>query len=146
MMRTRAHLAASSEQGSVSLWLALSASVMTMIIGIAVDLTGQVYAHQHTHDIAAQAARAGGQRIAAAPAVRGLSARADTVAAQQAARTYLAAADVDGAVRVDDGTTLVVTTSSTYRTKFLSIIGITTIPVHGSATARIVRAVGGSEQ
>lgn len=145
-MRTiRAH-PNGSERGSVSLWLAMSASVMTMVIGIAVDLTGQVYAQQHARDIAAQAARAGGQRISAPSAVRGLAARADTVAAVQAARTYLSASDVTGSVRISEGTTLTVNTTGTYQTKFLSIIGINTIPVHGSAEARIVRAVGGTEQ
>ena len=134
------------DRGSVSLWLITAAWAMIVIVGVVVDLSGQVYAQQHAHDIAAQAARAGGEQLNASQAIRGRSARADTTRAAAAARNYLAGSDVDGSVRILDGTTLIVKTTGTYRTRFLSIIGVDTMQVRGSASARIVRAVGGSEQ
>ena len=51
------------DRGSITVWLALSAVVMIILVGVAVDLCGQVYAKQRCQDIAAQAARAGGQQL-----------------------------------------------------------------------------------
>src|SRR4051794_1260369 len=88
------------ERGSVSVWLAMASFVMILMVGLAVDLTGQVHAQQHARTVAAQAARAGGQELNAPRAVRGLGVRANPRAAAQAARAYLAASDVDGSVSV----------------------------------------------
>src|SRR3546814_18723211 len=49
------------QRGSVTVWLALSSFVMIFLVGLAVDLGGQVHAHERAHDVAAQAARAGGE-------------------------------------------------------------------------------------
>jgi hypothetical protein len=117
------------------------------MVGLAVDLTGQVHAQQHARTVAAQAARAGGQELNAPRAVRGLEVRANPRAAAQAARAYLAASDVDGSVSVQGaGTRLVVTTSDTYSTRFLSIIGLRGMTVTGTAEARLARVVQGGER
>ena len=135
-----------SDRGSVTIWLAQAAFVMIVLVGLAVDLTGQVYAQQHARDIAAQAARAGGQHIIAPQAIRGLGVQANATQAVQAAQTYLNGSDVTGTVSIQGGTTLVVTTRDTYDTKFLSIVGLGSMTVSGRAEARIVRSVGGVEQ
>ena len=44
---------------------------MIILVGLAVDLGGQVHAQQHARDVAAQAARAGGQQLQAGRAIRG---------------------------------------------------------------------------
>ena len=49
------------ERGSVTVWMVLIVMVLTMVIGIAVDLSGQVNAKRRAGDVAAQAARAAGQ-------------------------------------------------------------------------------------
>ena len=60
------------ERGSVTVWLALASFVMIVVVGLAVDLTGQVHAQQRARDLAAQAARVGGQQINTPRAIRGL--------------------------------------------------------------------------
>ena len=131
------------DRGSVSIWLATASLSMIILVGLAVDLGGQVHTQQRARDVAAQAARVGGQHVLAGPAVRGQGLRADATAATSAARAYLATAGVAGTVTIRGGDTLVVTTSDTYRTTFLGIIGLAQLSVTGHATARIIRAQGG---
>ena len=135
-----------AEQGSISIWIATSGLVMIILVGLAVDLGGQVHAQQYARDIAAQAARAGGQQLQASLAVRGLAAQADPGPAVAAARAYLAAADVTGTASLRGGDTVIVTTSATYDTKFLGLIGINQLTVTGAAESRIARTVGGVER
>lgn len=133
------------ERGSVTVWLATSSLVMVTLVGLAVDLTGQVYAQQRTRDIAAQAARAGGQRVDTAVAMRGDGAQVSPAAAVQAAQSYLAAAGIAGSVTLQGGD-LVVHTTDTYQTKFLSIVGLGSMPVTGQARVRVARTVTGVEE
>ncbi|CCH75952.1 conserved hypothetical protein [Nostocoides japonicum T1-X7] len=134
------------ERGSITIWIVTAGFIMIVLVGMAVDLGGQVYGQQHARDTARQAARAGGQQLQAAPAIRGEGAFADTSRAVQAARTYLAASDVTGTATVSGGDTITVTTSDVYTTKFLSIIGINRITVTGRAQATITRALEGVQR
>ncbi len=135
------------ERGSISIFLATSAFCFIMLVGVAVDLTGQVHAQQYARDIAAEAARVGGQQLEVTPAIQGTNASAAAAQAAQAAQAYLAAADnITGSASVTGGTIVTVTTSSTYRTRFLSIVGLNQMTVTGSAQARVTRSVGGVEQ
>ena len=38
------------ERGSITVWLALSSFVMIVLVGLTVDLGGQVHAHERAHD------------------------------------------------------------------------------------------------
>ncbi len=134
------------ERGSISIWLATSSFVMMMLVGLAVDLGGQVHAQQRAHDIAAQAARAGGQRVEAAPAIEGRFVSVDTAAARSAAKAFLAAAGFEGTVVITGGDTITVTAKDAYSPKFLGIIGIGDLDVTSEASARVVRTLGGTEQ
>ena len=133
------------ERGSISVWLVTASFVMIMLVGLAVDL-GQVHAQQRAHDIAAQAARAGGQRIQAPAAIEGRSVDVDLAAARTAAKDYLAAADVEGTVEITGGDTVTVTVTDHYDPQFLGAIGISDLTVTGEASARVVRTIGGTEQ
>src|SRR5688500_18155117 len=84
------------ERGSVSIWLVTSSFVMIMLVGLAVDLGGQVHAQQRARDVAAQAARTGGQQVLASAAIQGDPLSVDVAAARTAAREFLATADVAG--------------------------------------------------
>jgi Flp pilus assembly protein TadG len=84
------------ERGSVSLWMVTAAMAMIILTGLAVDLGGQVLSRQHVVNVAAQAARAGGQQLQASRAIRGQGVRTDPALAAAAARSYLAASDVGG--------------------------------------------------
>lgn len=132
------------DRGSVSLWLVMSTFVMMLLVGLAVDLGGQVHAKQRAHDIAAQAARTGGQEIQAAPAIEGRHLSVEANAARSAARSYLDAAGVNGLVAVSNGDTITVTVTDSYKPIFLGFLG--DLNVTGEATARIVRSIGGNEQ
>lgn len=133
------------DRGSVTIWLALASFVMIVLVGLAVDITGQVNAQQHARDIARQAARAGGEQLDPSTAIHGTSAQTNTTEAIAAARAYLASAGVEGTVTITDaGTTLQVSTTATYQTRFLSIIGIQTLQVSGQSKARVIRVVDGT--
>ncbi len=135
------------DKGSVTIWLALASFVMIVLVGVAVDLSGQVYAQQHARDIAAQAARTAGQQIDASRGVRGIGAQTNTTQAIAAAKAYIAAAGMEGDATVTGGgTTITVKVMDTYETRFLSIIGLTSLRVTGSAETRVVRVVGGVER
>jgi len=139
-------LRATTERGSVSIWLATASFVMAMLVGVAVDLTGQVHAQQRARDVAAQAARVAGQQLSAPVAIRGQGAQVNAAQAVAAAQAYLNASDVSGTASITNGTTVVVSTAATYNTKILSIIGLRSMRVTGHAEARIVRVVEGTPQ
>lgn len=144
MMATKtANTDGDRERGSVSIWLATASLVMIILVGLAVDLGGQVHTQQRARDLAAQAARVGGEQVLAGPAIRGQGVQVDTGAAKSAARDYLAAAGVSGSATIQGGDTLLITTTDTYQTTFLSIIGLNRMTVTGHASARIIRAVDG---
>ncbi|WP_226963978.1 pilus assembly protein TadG-related protein [Nostocoides sp. F2B08] len=127
------------------MWIITTAMTMMLCVGLAVDLSGHVHAKQRAQAIAAEAARAGGQQLHASVAIRGEAAIVDASAAIAAARTYLAAVpDVTGTVTVASGGRVEVATTSTYTTKILSMIGITTLPVTGEAEVDINRVLEGA--
>lgn len=131
------------ERGSVTIWMITTALTMVLLVGLAVDLGGQVLAKQHAQVVALEAARAGGQQLQGAPAVLGQAAVVDPAGAVVAASTYIAGTpEVTGAASVV-GTRVVVDTTTTYQTRFLSIIGIQELTVTGHAEVQTVRAVEG---
>ena len=132
------------QRGSISIWLALSSFVMIFLVGLAVDLGGQVHAHERAHDLAAQAARAGGEEVEGGAAVEGRELAIDPAAARAAAQRYLDAAGVSGTATIANGNTITVTVRDTYETQFLGAIGLNRFDVTGTATARLIRTLGGT--
>ena len=134
------------ERGSISIWMVTSSFVMMVLVGLAVDLGGQVHAQQRARDLAAQAARTCGQQVQAAPAIAGRYLNVDASSARSAAEAYLSAAGIDGTVAINGGDTITVNVSDTYEPRFLALLGIDHLDVTGTATARLVRSLGGTEQ
>lgn len=134
------------ERGSISLWMVTSSFVMMVLVGLAVDLGGQVHAQQRARDLAAQAARTGGQQVQAAPAIEGRYLNVDASAARSVAEAYLSAAGIDGTVSISGGDTITVNVTDTYEPRFLALLGIDHLDVTGTATAHVVRSLGGTEQ
>ncbi|WP_304622410.1 pilus assembly protein TadG-related protein [Phycicoccus sonneratiae] len=134
------------ERGSISLWLVTTGFTMIVLVGLAIDLGGQVHTQQRAHAVAAQAARVAGQQLQPGPAIRGEGTTASPAQAVKAARTYLTASGLTGTVQIRAGKTITVDTRDVYATKFLGIIGITSMTVTGHAQARITRSVEGVEQ
>jgi Flp pilus assembly protein TadG len=134
------------ERGSITVWLALSSFVMIFLVGLAVDLGGQVHAHQRSHDLAAQAARAGGEEVEGGAAIQGRELAISPAAARAAAQRYLDAAGVSGTVAITNGNTITVTVNDSYAPQFLGLIGINRLDVTGTATAHLIRTLGGSQR
>src|SRR4051812_49914667 len=98
--------------------------VMMVLVGLAVDLGGQVHAKQRAHDIAAEAARTGGERVQAAPAIEGRYLGVDTTAARIAAEQYLASAGVTGTVQITGGGTITVEVTHTHTPEVFSFLRV----------------------
>lgn len=144
--RPRHRRAVDRERGSISAWAVLASFAMVVLVGLVVDLGGQLTVQQHARDVAAQAARAGSDRLDAPQAIQGHGASVDVGAAKAAANGYLEAAGVDGTVTVRNGTTVTVAVTDTYDTVFLAAIGIGRLDVTGTASARVIRTFGGNER
>ena len=134
------------ERGSITVWMALASFAMIFLVGLAVDLGGQVHTHERAHDVAAQAARAGGEEVDSSTAVQGHALSINPAAARAAAQRYLDAAGASGTVTITGGNTLRVTVRDTYDPQFLGLIGINHLAVTGTATAQLIRTLGGSER
>lgn len=134
-----------SEDGSVSTWAVTGAFALVVCAGLAVDLGGQVHAQQRARDVAAQAARAAGQQVVAPAAIQGEALAVDPSAARATAVAYLATASVSGTVAVA-GDQITVTVTDVYEPILLGAIGIGSLDVTASSTARLVRSLGGTEQ
>lgn len=134
------------ERGSVTVFTLLIASVVLLMVGLAVDAAGHIHAMQEARSVAREAARAGGQEIQTPRGVLGHDAIAAPYRAAGAANAYLAAAGIQGSATVLDAHTVQVSVTTTYDTKFLSVIGIGSLSATGSAESRITRSIGGIEQ
>jgi Flp pilus assembly protein TadG len=137
---------ARDERGSIIVWLALASFAMTFLVGLAVDLGGQVHAHERAHDIAAQAARAGGEEVNGGSAIQGTGLTVNSAEARAAAQRYLDQAGVHGTVTVTGSDTITVTVHDSYRPQFLGLIGIHRLDITGTASAHLIRTLGGSQQ
>ena len=130
------------EDGSISTWAVLGAVVLAICVGLAVDLGGHVHARQHAYDIAAEAARAGAQEISAG-VLTGQPLAVDPATAYWAAIDYLAASGVTGTVDTT-GDQVTVRVHETYEPVLLGSIGVGPLGVSATASAHIVRTVGGN--
>ncbi|WP_046500641.1 pilus assembly protein TadG-related protein [Streptomyces odonnellii] len=128
----------------MSLFLALSALAIMMVMGLLVDGGGALNAGSRATSLAQEAARTAGQQLDPAQAIEGTAITIDPDAAVGAAQDYLAAADVQGDVSITDGgQTLSVTVTDTYNTHFASLLGLGTITVTGTAEAHLQTQAGG---
>lgn len=133
------------EAGSVLPFLVVLVGALLACAAFVVEFGGTLNAQQRANDLAAQAARTGGQQIALSSAGTTGSETliVDPYAARAAAQAYLTTTGVAGTVTVADAR-ITVTVTDTYQSPILgSIAG----PRHvtGSATARLVRTLAGTE-
>ncbi len=133
------------DRGSISLFFVVTTVGLLIAVGLVVDGSGKVRALQRAHDVAAEAARTGGEAVLAGPAIRGQNVQVDASAARSAAAGYLAAAHVAGTVTITGGTRLEVTATTSYTPTFLSMIGIGTLTTTGHAEVRLVRGLNGEQ-
>ena len=143
-MRSRLH----DERGvAVSVWTVLVATALTLIIGLAVDLSGKVNTMRLAGDVAAQAARTAGQQLDADTYIRtGGDVEVAAAHAKAAALNYAKASGMTATARIESGTDLVVDVTTSYEPIFLSAFGIGTQQVSASARVRVVKAFEGEER
>ncbi|WP_238146582.1 TadE/TadG family type IV pilus assembly protein [Ornithinimicrobium murale] len=134
------------ERGAVSVFVIMMATIVLIVMGVAVDTAGHIHAMQEARSVAREAARAGGQHLQIPTAVRGEGAVVDPSVASAAANAYLESAGIGGSASVTGPESIHVTVTSTYDTTFLSIIGIGGLSATGEADARVARSHGGVEQ
>ncbi|MBQ1027410.1 pilus assembly protein TadG-related protein [Micromonospora sp. C95] len=135
------------DAGRVSIFLAVALIGVLAIIGMAFDGAGQLRTLQRAENLAAEAARAGGQAIDRATAIEGGPKRINRREARSAVRNYLTtagASDHTVTFPVVDGETLIrVRVEVTYDRAALGLFGFSnTVTVSGEATARAL--TGGS--
>ena len=129
----------SGDEGRIALLVAVLTFAVLAMIGLSVDGGGKLRALQRADRLAAEAARAAGQAIAAPQAIRGGDKVVDPVAAVAAAQSYLAAAGVSGTVTVSaDRKQVTVTVTIVYTTVFLGLVGIEALTATRRATAVLV--------
>lgn len=130
------------DRGGVTVFVAVCVIALIGIIGVAVDGGSKMRATERADYIAGEAARAGGQAIDPSDAINGRAIDVDPQAAAAAAQAYLRSAGATGTVSVSgDGKTLTVTVTGTYDTKFLSVVGIGSLPVTGHGKATLLHGV-----
>lgn len=136
------------ERGAaVTVWTILIATALTMIVGLAVDLSGRVNAQRLAGDVAAQAARTAGQQLDAdVYTSTGGDVEVAAARAKAAAIAYAKASGMTATARIESGTDLVVEVSADYEPVFLSAIGIGTQHVTAIARVRVVKALEGKER
>ncbi|MCG5438735.1 pilus assembly protein TadG-related protein [Micromonospora foliorum] len=133
------------EHGRVSIFLAVTMVGVLTIIGLSFDGAGQLRTLQRAQNLAAEAARAGGQAIDRATAIEGGPKRINEPAARVAVANYLAAVNTAGHTvnfpEVDGETLIRVTVSITYQRSMIGpFVQDKTVTVTGEATARAITA------
>ncbi|WP_329570213.1 hypothetical protein [Kitasatospora sp. NBC_01266] len=132
------------DRGTISIFVALSASVMMLFMGIVLDCGGRLNALERADALAEEAARVGGQQIDQGALLSGKGPLIDTNAALQAANAYLHATYGDGLTAdwpdpgnppPPDATSVTFVINTTYRTTLLGLFNTPTLPVQGIGTA-----------
>lgn len=146
MISRRIRQARGDDRGGVTVFVAVCVFALIGIIGVAVDGGSKMRATERADYIAGEAARAGGQALDPADAINGTAIDVDPRAAAAAAQAYLSSARASGTVSVSgDGKTLHVTVTGSYATRFLSVVGIGSLPVTGHGKAVLLHGVTAPE-
>jgi len=127
-----------ADAGRISVLFAVAMVAILMVIGAAVDGGGVTNAQQRADNIAAEAARAGGQAIDATQAITGGAKVLDPVAARAAVQAYLDSAGVTGETTIIDPQHLRVRIRLVYHSVVLGLFGHQAFTVTGEATAQLV--------
>jgi len=135
------------ERGAaVTVWTIMVMAALTLIVGLAVDLSGQVNRMRLASDVAAQAARTAGQQLDADTyTATGGDVEVAAARAKTAAINYAKASGMNATAQIESGTDLVVDVTTDYEPVFLSALGIGTQHVTATARVRVVKALEGKE-
>lgn len=124
------------EHGSITPMFVVFVPTLVLVIGLVIDGAGKIQANENAQAIASGASRVAANAVASEIITNG-GIRLDSHRAQIAATDYIEAAGMTGTVTVT-GDEIRVTVKTSYETKFISIIGINSLPAEASATAEII--------
>lgn len=124
------------ERGSITPFFVVFVPALILIVGLVVDGAGKIQANENAQAIASGASRAAANAVAAQVVSNG-GITLDNNRARIAATDYIEASGMTGTVNVV-GDRITVSVETSYSTKFVSIIGITTLPAEATATAEII--------
>ncbi|SCE76841.1 pilus assembly protein TadG-related protein [Micromonospora saelicesensis] len=133
------------EHGRVSIFLAVTMVGVLAIIGLSFDAAGQLRTLQRAQNLAAEAARTGGQAIDRATAIEGGPKRINEPEARDAVANYLDAVNTASHTvnfpEVDGEILIRVTVSITYHRSMIGpFVQEKAVTVTGEATARAITA------
>lgn len=139
---------ATGERGAVAVFAAVAALGLIVAVGLVVDGGGKVRALQQAEAVAGEAARQAGQAVQVSDVIAGQPGayRVDPARARSAALSYVDASGMTGTAQVVGGQRIQVTATTGYDPVFLTLIGIGRQTVTGSAEARLVRTLDGTER
>lgn len=135
-MKTLIHQLRHDEEGSLAPLIPVCALALIIIIGLVTDGAGKIQTHENARQVAAAAARAATNALANNTVDSGHLAL-NPQEAISLADDYIQAAGMTGQAYVTDDT-ITVTTHETYQTKFVNLIGITSLDVTAQAAAKTI--------
>jgi len=124
------------ERGSITPFFVVFVPALVLIVGLVVDGAGKIQANENAQAIASGASRAAANAVAAQVVSNG-GISLDNNRARIAATDYIEASGMTGTVNVV-GDRITVSVETSYSTKFVSIIGIASLPAQATATAEII--------
>jgi len=127
------------DDGAFSPLIAVVAISIFAMIGLSVDGGGAMQAREHADNVAAEAARAGGQAIDLGQAVGGTADVVNPDAAVAAAKEYLKAEGLRGRVTISpDQRRITVVIKIVYKPVMLGLVSVKPWTETGQATAVLV--------
>ncbi|MFC6594819.1 hypothetical protein [Kitasatospora paranensis] len=146
--RRWAQRGAGADGGALSLYVAVCAAALVILVGIVLDLGGRLRAVERADARAQEAARVASQQLDLDALLQGKGYRiAGQQAAADAADAYLRSYNLTGQTRLVDDHTVEVRATGTYTTALLGAVlpDFTHLQVHGYGKATLVHGITEAE-
>ena len=124
------------EEGSLAAYFVLLVVVLMGVVGLVVDSAGKYTAAEEAQAVASAATRAAINAISSDTLQSG-SLSVDSSRAETAAEAYIAASGMTGTAVVNNDV-VTVTVTTTYATKFISLLGVNTLAAGAKASAQLI--------
>lgn len=125
-----------NEEGGIAISLIMLMPVLIIAVGIVVDTATKYQGNEMASQVAQTAANAAANAVSGSVQDTGSPAISPGYAAQ-IARSYVTASGLTTTLALVGGDDMAVSVTGTVPTKFLSLLGIASLPVKGSAHASI---------
>ncbi|WP_052390180.1 hypothetical protein [Streptomyces sp. NRRL B-24484] len=136
------------DDGALSVYVAICAAALVVLVGIVLDLGGRLRAIERADARAQEAARVASQQLDVDAVLQGRGYRiVSQEAAERAADDYLQAYNLTGTTRLVDDHTVEVRTTGTYTSALIGAVlpDFTHLEVHGYGKATLVHGITEAE-